>query len=1103
MSAPAEDILEDLIDRVAIVRRWLLTLGVLRSAALWLTSICLYIGFYALLDHHVHFGTAGRLAALILLLGLLGILSYYFVRTLRRDMTYSRAANHVENKQSFDQQLVAAVEYYEKGEDYPYSKRLARALVVQVDAAAQDFDFGATVEKWRGYVLAGCIVLCLAVVGLFVRQNVLYFSAYMSRLFQPFSPVAPVPTTVLRSVTGDLVTGPHAPVTLVAQVEGRTPETIDLVWAAQPPADANETSSSPVQRLTLHPTTDAAGHTTFTGTPSFDALGVNTYHFETPGGRSEAHTITVAQPPTIESITALMLLPNGDERIYTQEVENRKLEVLSGSRVELQVKATTPLREATVSRPDEMPIVQALDGGHTFRVRFTVDRAMTLMFTLVGVEGLSNSEPETLHIAIKSDEPAQFALVSPEGDCLATNVASVPIVFEITDDFGLTAAELRCELPDGRELVLDTSKPHNAKQTQVSGTLELEDYDLQIGDSILLYAQASDIETGSLRTDANACSDITFIEIRPYRQYWHPEGGGSSQSPGMPSKDLAVALEYTRAILKKTWTLAQNPDAADRADFEALCSDIEYCSGVLTALRDDPESEFDEDTKATITDVVDLHTQGRRRLSLSDADGALPPERDAYRTLRKLIDELHMKLSQASGQSVPQEEPERVSIQEKPDAQTPQDQQRTENQLEKAQQEIENLARQQESLKADLAKSLEQQSQSSDGSQSSESTSSSSSGKGQSSGSQSETSDQQSQESGSQNPGSDAPSSDGSEQKPDGNSQTSEREDTGSNEQTTPGQEDQKSEDGAKSEDSAKGEDGANDQAGQQKDGQKQTSSSAQGSQGQNQSAQQGDSSGQGGSPSDRSSATNESPSQSSSADTDAQMRMLEAKQKTLRQQAAELAEELAQMALPEFSSHATARDQAKQQLDEAIESMKDFEETLSDQRYHPDASEQTQSQMNALADEAAHELAQAGKAIEQGLSPGQPQTEAEKAEALAKQLAADAESLDESVSPQERDDMLKRLEAAERLLENMTEAQWSTVSHGGSSPGLVYTKGGAGNRAEAARLLAQQFWSLAIQERNRQVRPVEDEPSDVEYYEVENNFFENTAKFKPPDDAR
>jgi hypothetical protein len=228
-------------------------------------------------------------------------------------------------------------------------------------------------------------------------------------------------------------------------------------------------------------------------------------------------------------------------------------------------------------------------------------------------------------------------------------------------------------------------------------------------------------------------------------------------------------------------------------------------------------------------------------------------------------------------------------------------------------------------------------------------------------------------------------------------------------------------------------------------------------------------------------------------------MRMLEAKQKALREQASEVSDELGRMALPDSSNHAAVRKQAKQRIDKAVESMKAFEDRLGDLRYDTGPSDDKESQVAELADAAAHELAEAGRAIERGLRAGKPQTDAEKAEALAKRLAEDAESLDESVTPEEQEQMLERLKEAERLLESMATPQWATVSGGaGGGAALVYTRGNSTNQIEAARLLAQQFWSMVIQARDRQVRPIEDEPSDAEFVEVENEFFEETAKYRP-----
>ncbi|MHC4229310.1 MAG: hypothetical protein ACYSW0_17925 [Planctomycetota bacterium] len=80
-----------------------------------------------------------------------------------------------------------------------------------------------------------------------------------------------------------------------------------------------------------------------------------------------------------------------------------------------------------------------------------------------------------------------------------------------------------------------------------------------------------------------------------------------------------------------------------------------------------------------------------------------------------------------------------------------------------------------------------------------------------------------------------------------------------------------------------------------------------------------------------------------------------------------------------------------------------------------------------------------------------------------------------------------------------MPEPKWATIDKGKgtqSGPVLVLTRGPNMPSAKAARQLARQFWSVAIDAKKRQRRLVEDEPADVQFHGRENEFFENAAKF-------
>jgi len=226
-------------------------------------------------------------------------------------------------------------------------------------------------------------------------------------------------------------------------------------------------------------------------------------------------------------------------------------------------------------------------------------------------------------------------------------------------------------------------------------------------------------------------------------------------------------------------------------------------------------------------------------------------------------------------------------------------------------------------------------------------------------------------------------------------------------------------------------------------------------------------------------------------------MRMLQAREKALREQASQLSKQMGEIATSDDSAPGRATGQAKEHLDRAVEAMRQFEEKLADARFQaPDRSQE--ESMTGSADSASRKLAEAGQAIRRGLS-GEGKDTAAQAQEMAEQLAQDAEAYDESLSAAEKQKMLDRLKAAERLLESMAGAQWTTMSSGGG-PGSshVYTNDPHSTAAETARLLARQFWSMSLEAKKRQSRPMDDDVSDVEFFEAQNDFFENAAGFRP-----
>ena len=224
---------------------------------------------------------------------------------------------------------------------------------------------------------------------------------------------------------------------------------------------------------------------------------------------------------------------------------------------------------------------------------------------------------------------------------------------------------------------------------------------------------------------------------------------------------------------------------------------------------------------------------------------------------------------------------------------------------------------------------------------------------------------------------------------------------------------------------------------------------------------------------------------------------MLQAKQGALQEQVSQLKRELQQ--LPENSDGGKGRAEAQQHLDEAAAKMEDFQNEMVEARFQAEMDGQRSNEAVALMDSAKRELGLANKALGRELTLSDEEKLAQKAQDMAEQLAEDADALAESVTRVEREQMLARLEAAKRLLEIMPEPQWSTVKKGGAAPSgasPVLTKNPNLASAEMARQMARRFWSIAINAKKHRQQLIENEPSDVEFYGQENEFFENAARY-------
>jgi hypothetical protein len=1127
MAENAEDKLNDLVARVGKVRRWLVTLAILRITALCLIFVSVFTGLYAWLDNRLNFDEIARIVAFVLLIAGLAVLLRRLTKLLLSHISCSAAANYIEDKRSFNQQLVTTIEYYENKQNYPYSKALAEQLVLKVDKECEEFRFDSVVEKWQGCAFGAVILFGLIAASFYVRDNYVYFSSYFARLISPLASVEPISSTQLESITGDMVAEPDTEVKFEAEISGHVPESGKLVLAELTPETTDTDREQQFQEMQIQPCSIEGAKTRFQATKSFSKPGKFRYRFETDTTTTEWHELNISSVPEIESITANVTVPRRQPsrkwvKPYTEQVQSNTLEVIQGSSVTLSVKATDKLSKIIATGPDGKTITRQLDGVEEFDFYFNADKNGTAKFSLVSEDGLTNNNIPELQVIVKIDEPPKFKLLSPDGDYLATDVASVPVTFEVTDDFGLDSVKMFLEIPGRQPKEIVAPVEEGIKNIELTHTIELEQYDLSVGDSVLLYAEAVDIDTGSEPSNHTSSSDIYFIEIRPYRQNWVPMPGGKpSQGTGAPPEELLNILDYTRAILKKTWAIASKTELAeqDRSRLGFINQDVQYCAEQVALIRDDSQYDFQEPHKAVLNEVIRYFKQVSGYLTAYDAVASISPEKSAYRILRKFIIELELNWSPPSGgQGQQPQKPDNVKLQEKPELEG-YEKERVEAQLKKMQQKLDKLTREQGQLQWSFENFLEQQTKKKPEQQSFDSKVSANEVEKQN---QDANNDRQQNDSagqkykstsGNQDTSSsqnnaqkdDSPAKSQSSGKGSGSSGTSdEKQNDADNQENvqalSPEQNESTQED--KSISNSKDETGKQGSSEKNKSTEDNTgtSNTSDGKQSditnqqnsQNQSSGKVTSTNEGGIDAQRHGGR-----QNGSANFEARLRMLQAKQQVLREQVSQLKQELQQ--LPEGPEGGNNRVESQEHLSEAATRMEEFQNEMAEARFRAEISEKKSNRAVALMDTAKNELDMANKSLGHELILSDDEKLAQEAQDMAEQLAEDADALAESVTDVERQEMLDRLEAAKRLLELMPEPQWSTVDKGSSSSSgasHVLTKNPNITSAEMAKQMARRFWSIAINAKKQRQQLLENEPSDVEFYGQENEFFENAARY-------
>src|ERR1019366_3399719 len=134
------------------------------------------------------------------------------------------------------------------------------------------------------------------------------------------------------------------------------------------------------------------------------------------------------------------------------------------------------------------------------------------------------------------------------GDYRASPIEEVTVGVKAGADFGLTHVSLHYSVNGGPDQTVNILKQPGAKDAGGSAMLSLEDFKLQPGDVVSLYATAKD-------NHAESKTDISFIQVDPFEREFsqsQQSGGGGGGGGGQNNNQTDIARRE-KELIAATW----------------------------------------------------------------------------------------------------------------------------------------------------------------------------------------------------------------------------------------------------------------------------------------------------------------------------------------------------------------------------------------------------------------------------------------------------------------------------------------------------------------------------------------------------------------------
>ncbi len=429
-----------------MLNRWRAQLGL----TVWTAALLASLAFFTLADLWARFERAGRVAAWLVLMALVGAALWRLAKALARVQTPEAVAVRVEQTfPQLDNHLINYLQFsYEAATD-PFKAAYVRTALPQWHSLNfQDMQDRRTQRR---------SLIALAVAAFFLLMPFPWagraWAVAMLRIVNPFSNVQPVSLTRILGVTpGDASVLQGGSLWVSCTVQGQRGHE---VWVDIKPSDAPQKTYRLGQLA-------GSGEESFSN-HIYQATTAMKYRFRAGDAPAPRWFSLTLRPPLAFTAIGLKVTPPPYTNRKPQEYDGQAavIDVPIGSTVNLKVKCNTPCAALTAACREGAAVPLSKQGdGLTWTGALLVTNGVAFKVAAVSREG--DQTEARVAFNLLPDRAPNIEITAPKGEVTLLPGSAPTISFSVADDYGLNDIIIQrvpnADAPESSGEVLKTYK---------------------------------------------------------------------------------------------------------------------------------------------------------------------------------------------------------------------------------------------------------------------------------------------------------------------------------------------------------------------------------------------------------------------------------------------------------------------------------------------------------------------------------------------------------------------------------------------------------------------------------------------------------------------